>query len=304
MANQVVFLFGAGASNGVGHILPCAPPLGRYIYDKLAECFPEEWGPGSQLACYSAGLRQDFEKTMFNQVCFWNSSLAILEWQQQMAVYFSRFTPDSTGEDLYSRLLSFLRDTGKIRNTIFASLNYDCIFEQAAYKLGFQVDYSCGETEDNAIRVFKVHGSCNFITGDIGQWKQHLTNPNSHLNCRMNCLRPVDVEKTLESNFSDVNAFYYPVMSLYSFGKDSLVSGTRIQEIRNAWRRCVSNASVVVIIGVRPNSEDTHVWIPIMETPAKPFYIGFDSWAPANSRFKFLGKTFEKGFDNLRDQLQ
>jgi hypothetical protein len=53
-----------------------------------------------------------------------------------MALYFSKFTPDGTGEDLYSRLLSALRGCGKLREAIFGSLNYDCIFEQAASRLG------------------------------------------------------------------------------------------------------------------------------------------------------------------------
>src|SRR3989304_521582 len=161
---------------------------------------------------------------MFKQVCRWEPSLSILEWQRSMALYFSSFTPDSTGEDLYSTLLLFLRNSGKIKNSTFASLNYDCIFEQAAYNLGFQVDYSYGEMEDNAIRVLKVHGSCNFITKDIQQSRLYLTNPNSHLACQMECLPPVDIGRALESKFLNLNASHYPVLSLYSFGKDSLVA--------------------------------------------------------------------------------
>ena len=308
MAGKIVFLFGAGASKGARHILPCDPPLGAEVYDRLAEHFPGQWGPSSRLGRYSEALRHDFEKTIFNEVCRWNPSLSILEWQRTMALYFAFFIPDSTGKDFYSRLLSFLQQSGKIRSSIFASLNYDCIFEQAADKLELAVDYSCGETQVNAVQVLKIHGSCNFITVDIQKSAPYyLTNPNSSTNCRMHCLQPIGIESVLKSRFSDANASYYPVMSLYSFGKNSIVAGVRIQEIRNSWSECVSEASVVAVIGVRPNSEDTHIWNPIRQTSAKLFYIGstrdFDIWVSANHHFKFLAKTFEEGFDNLLTSL-
>jgi hypothetical protein len=308
MTNQIVFLFGAGASKGAGHILPYDPPLGTELYGRLEERFLKEWGPGSRLGQYALGLRQNFEKTMFNEVCRWNPSINILEWQRKMALYFSSFGLDSTGEDLYSKLLSSLRDMGIIRKSIFGSLNYDCVLEQAAYELGLQVNYSCGETENNTLCILKVHGSCNFITEDIKQMRRYLTNAYSHINCGMNCLRPVDVEKALEQRFSDSNASYYPVMSLYSFGKNSLVAGPRIQEIRNTWRQCVSSASVVAIIGVSPNCEDTHIWNPIKETSAaKLFYIGsqghFESWAQGNSNFRFLAETFKEALESLLKDL-
>jgi hypothetical protein len=310
MASELVFLFGAGASKGAGqgrYVLPCDPPLGTEVYDKLAERFPGEWGHSSRLGQYSDGLRKDFEKTMSDEVCLWNPSLSILEWQRKMALYFASFTVDSEGKDLYSRLLLFLQDTGKIRNSLFASLNYDCLFEQAAYRLGFQVDYACPEGVDRAIRVFKIHGSCNFVTEDIRRGEAYLTNPNSHLACGMECLQPVDAEKVLAAKFSDPGASYYPVMSLYSLGKDSLVAGTRIQQIRKAWSEYLSGALVAAIIGVRPNSEDTHIWTPIKSASAKLFYIGsenhFRIWASANSHFELLAETFKEGFGTLLGRL-
>jgi hypothetical protein len=89
----------------------------------LEERFPKEWVLGSRLGQYAPGLRQNFEKTMFNEVCPRNPSINILEWQRNMALYFSSFTLDSTGKDLYSKLLSSLRDMGIMRKSIFGSLN-------------------------------------------------------------------------------------------------------------------------------------------------------------------------------------
>ena len=303
MQNKVVLLFGAGASKGATHILPYDPPLGIEVYDRLAECFPKEWGPGSQLSRYSEGLRQNFEKTMFDEVCFWNPSLSILEWQRSMALYFSRFTPEPAGEDLYSKLLLFLRDRGKIRDVVFASVNYDCIFEQAAYRLGLQVDYSGGEARENVIRVLKVHGSCNFITENIERLRPYLKSSNSAIECKIDYLQPVGIEQVLTSKFSNPYAPYYPVMSLYSFGKNSIVAGGKIQEIRNAWYQYVLNTSLVAIIGVSPNKDDSHIWKPMQDTSAKLFYIGsqchFKKWQVANPNFKYVGERFNEAFDSF-----
>jgi hypothetical protein len=46
---KVLFLFGAGASKGAGHIDPTDPPSGADVYDRLAWECPSVWGAGSQL---------------------------------------------------------------------------------------------------------------------------------------------------------------------------------------------------------------------------------------------------------------
>ncbi len=119
MEKQIAILFGAGASKGATHITPSQPPLGKDLYDRLAKDFPKEWGSESRLGRYSDGLRQDFERTMSDEVCRWVPSIAVLEWQRPMARYFARFAPDGTGDDLYSRLLRFLREHGKIQRAMF-----------------------------------------------------------------------------------------------------------------------------------------------------------------------------------------
>ncbi len=47
---MLVFLFGAGASHGVGDagtVKPRLPPQMRELYDNLADDFPSTWGAGS-----------------------------------------------------------------------------------------------------------------------------------------------------------------------------------------------------------------------------------------------------------------
>jgi hypothetical protein len=124
MSDQIIFLFGAGASNGATHVHPAAPPLGRDLYNELAKRFPKTWGVESPLNNYADCFRRDFEKTMSEEVCGWQPVLNIVESQQKMALYFSGFMLDRSGEDFYSRLLDCLQRAGKLAQTSFGSLNY------------------------------------------------------------------------------------------------------------------------------------------------------------------------------------
>ena len=200
----------------------------------------------------------------------------------------------------------FLTENGLVSHSAFASLNYDCIFEQAAYTLGFEVEYSPDDA-GSALPVLKIHGSCNFITEDIRHFRQHLTNPNSGLECGMDCLRPTGVESALRSKFFDPMAYHYPVMSLYATGKNTPVAPVKIQQIRNSWSKYASQASVVAVIGVRPSIDDTHIWNPVTTTAAKLFYIGspndFERWSCANSNFTFIAERFDQGFEGLLQVL-
>jgi len=62
------------------------------------------------------------------------------------------------------------------------------------------------------------------------------------------------------------------------------------------------------IVGVRPNEGDRHIWIPVRETKAQIFYIGgrsdHDGWRRANPGIRFLGETFEQGFERLLECLR
>ena len=107
--DTIAFLFGAGASKGALHVDPSDPPVGNELYDRLAQGFPREWGPGSTLGQHCEGFRNDFEKTLSKEVSLRYPALSILEWMRPMSLYFSRFSPDNSRDDLYSRLLLCLQ---------------------------------------------------------------------------------------------------------------------------------------------------------------------------------------------------
>ena len=311
MANQIVFLFGAGASKGATHIRPYCPPLMRELYEELARYDPNEWGPTSWLSAYADRFRGDFEAT-FSEVVLkiakdapWLTldSLTLLEKQKLLACYFSQFFLDSGSLDCYSKLLVSLDAAGLIPDCLFASLNYDCLFEQAGHRLGLPVDYLCSESK--SVRVTKLHGSCNFATKISRYDRALLASPGLHYEIEFDCLLAVNVGETLRKKFS--NPDYLPVMSQVSPGKEQILASAKIQKMRNAWSQALSSARYLAIIGVSYNPNDTHVVGAIRDTQAKIFYIGnkddFEKWHAENKNFEHIGKTFEEEFDHLIQRL-
>ena len=235
-------------------------------------------------------------------------TLSILQHQVRLALYFSQFTLDPTGRDLYSKLLQFLCESGKIERSFFASLNYDCLFEQAARSRGLQVNYLGDDANDTAIRVAKVHGSCNFITERLSQRdKALLATPGMHYEKQFRNLPPEDVERRLSQKVSGPDPDVFPVMTQASIGKEQPLAGVKIQEIRNQWSKQVSIADVLAIIGVSPRENDDHIWEPICRRASRILYIGgkreFQKWRDANSHFQLIGETFQGGFEALVSHL-
>jgi hypothetical protein len=282
----------------------------RELYDELAKYEPEEWGPTSSLAAYADRFREDFEAT-FSEVVLkipkndtgprlTIDTLTLLEKQRPLARYFSRFHLDSSNKDYFSLLLTALKDADRISNSLFASINYDCLLEQAAHRLGFRVDYLC--TENIAVRVAKLHGSCNFITKRLSaNDRAMLAAPSVRYEIPIDFLSPMDIEKTLVSKLT--NPAYIPVMSQVSPGKEQHVSPHKIQEMRNSWSQALSGAKRLAIIGVSHNPNDTHIIAPIRNTQAEILYIGdkenFGKWQAENKNFRHTGNSLEEGFERL-----
>lgn len=311
MPNEIVFLFGAGASKGAGHVDPYCPPVMQHLYEELARSFPEKWGPGSSMDKHEEKFRQNFEEAFAEIVLrvgkdnfgplITPPSLSILEAQCPLALYFSRFVLDSSGLDCYSKLLSRLKDSGKIPHCLFGSINYDCLFEQAALKLGLWSDYDCIHGE--SAQVAKLHGSCNFITTELSGQRHMLAGQGVHYEVQLNFLPVVNLEATLRCKISGIQPAHLPVMSQVSPGKEDVLAPRRILEIRQKWAIAVSAAATVVIIGVSYNQNDTHIVEAIRKAPAKLLYIGddesFKAWKAVNGNTEYISETFEKGFNLL-----
>lgn len=326
MATELVFLFGAGASKAANeHVHPCSPPLMDKLYERLAKHFPQEWGYHVQIGGYRLGdyreeFKENFEKTfakIFLRVHEDDESprttpdtLTILEQQRTLALYFSQFVLDSSRQDPYSKLLASLIKSRKIQVSQFGSLNYDCLFEQAAHGLGVRVDYFGGSRDAGLILAAKIHGSCNFITQEISQMNRALLAiPGLRYEIQVKVIPPNEVECKLAEKISGPEANHLPVMSQIAAEKWDLLAPVKMHQVRNKWSEGVRSAKSVAVIGVSHNPNDTHVLQPIAETvAAELLYIGdnknFVKWHATNSCFEHIGEKFEEELKHLLRRLK
>ncbi len=285
-----IILFGAGASYGSPHIRPESPPLGGNLFEKLAKLYPETW----------AALPPDYIKEFGN---FEKGMLKVMEsgnhWigplMQTMTLFFTSFTPDGSGLDLYSQLITKLRATGVIANTLFSTLNYECVLELAASQLGLSVNYNELPNPTNSVTVWKLHGSCNFIPNpqEISMRRGASYAWGVTVNVGLIPVSPSEAAKWVLGDNS-----LYPAMCMFTLNKPSQISPGVFAECQRKWAELAISAENVVLIGVKPHSPDKHIWEPLSATAAKLYFVGseseFYSWSPARKNRKscYLGPTF------------
>jgi hypothetical protein len=319
----VVFLFGAGASFAVGEgggwISPATPPLTNGpggLYDCLAAEFPDEWGPKSPLVAYADEFRLDFEDAFVRRVQqrggreTWlvQSSLTLLEALVPLARFFAKYRLRRGGQDLYSKLVAGVADAGAIDSTMFGTLNYDCLLEQAVVRQGFDPDWliddarsrlqarDAPDPEPDSARVAKLHGSCHFLADVDRRFQAMAASPGTVVEVNMRPVwPPKNAIRELSRRYGESQCF--PTMSQISRDKDSLLSPGKMTQIRLIWREAVMSAALVMIIGVRPLAHDGHVWEPLQETAAHRCYIGatdhFADWSrAAPGMWKHLAETW------------
>lgn len=233
--------------------------------------------------------------------------LKLLEFQRPLARYFSSFVLDNGGADCYSKLLNSLKDAGKLAHAVFGSLNYECLFEQAAENLGLIVDYQCCDTKPDTVCVAKLHGSCNFVTDELTQASRAiLASTNTLLEIRFTPLPLADLERTLARKIATTGN-HFPVMSQVSKYKEHYVSPAAIQKIRNVWNEALLKVKFVVIVGVSFNCHDSHIIEPIEQSPGLLLYVGdaasFKKWSAVHPHAKQIGGRFEDAFPDLLKEL-
>jgi hypothetical protein len=152
-----VFLFGAGASFGAGYIRPEKPPLGFDLYGELCKSYPGSWG--SYPDKYKAVFRTNFEAGM--DIVYNEYGGAIPQLMREMAAYFVQFYI-ADDRCAYVRLVAELDKRDLQTDTVFSTINYECLLEGAINRTGHSIDYFSNAA--NGIRVIKLHGSCNMFS--------------------------------------------------------------------------------------------------------------------------------------------
>jgi hypothetical protein len=269
-----LILLGAGASFGSGDVQPCRPPLGNGP-DGL---FARLEAAGGQAASLPLDLRilfrTDFEKGMAQFYEYADGD--IMRFQREMAAYLAAFSPG--GANAYVRLV---RTVGP-RRAIYASLNYDLLFELAAASLGLNTYYST-EPPARGVRLLKLHGSSNFWPDfPVGMIRNSTFRRSGRADIQAP-IKPLNQAETLDR--CHVEDSVAPAIAMYAEGKTVKVSPDYVDRQQELWKAAASTASRVFVVGVRVHNADVHVWGELARTRAPITYFGqkgdkepYDQW--------------------------
>lgn len=287
---EALILFGAGASYGSGGIKN-PPPLGKNLFDELSKKFPNTWGSINQDLANS--FRENFEMGM---ELLYNNEKQLASFLKDMAIYFCGFKIDILYENLYWQLIRRYTRALESGSLVLSTLNYDPLIELSALNSGRTIRYW---GENKGIEILKLHGSCNFIKTGIRGSGNFIINK-SVINGPIESKAPAEVEKRM--NDSPLP----PAMSLYTRSKEIIIAPEQIKKILREYKKHVMSAKLIVIVGVRPNPDDHHIWDPLIKTPAKLLLIGNEDgckeWLSAyrqKREDKWISNRFKTGFDEM-----
>lgn len=260
-----VVLFGAGASYGSKDVSPYPPPLGAGSEGLFARLVQQ----GGVASTLPAALQETFTRNFEEGMATYDrdSQGAVMTFQRELAGYLAHFTIGA--RNLYLDLLGRIHR----QRVVFASLNYDLLFEQAAAAIGAPVIYS-REGPPQRVRLLKPHGSSNFwpdaparaITGvrfeGVGSIIEGDVRPLSQRSTLVRCSE----EDSLA-----------PAIALYAEGKPVQVCTEFVLDQQRQWADVVGAAHSMFVTGVRVNPKDAHIWEAIAMTKVPLFYFGLGS---------------------------
>ncbi|MHA1271783.1 MAG: SIR2 family protein [Candidatus Helarchaeota archaeon] len=309
-----VFLFGAGASFGAKAVDPFPPPLGKDLYKELVKWNKDRWDSIPIEVKNRFNSSDNFEDGM--EVILSKYDDWIQDLWRDLACFFARYKISAQREDSYSRLIDALVEINKIKTTIFSTINYDCLLEQALKLRNNLVNYLLDiqevsrnymlEFSQKKVNVIKLHGSCNFVPDErmMSGMKQYVRFRTA---AKFNPIIK-SIENDQVPTYCSGNNPLYPAMVIYTREKIAQIGGRLLERLQKLWASVIYRAETVVVIGVYPNTEDNYIWNPLASTTAKLLYIGkeevFNKWRSENrgSRpSKFLNSHFE---DSIYEIIQ
>lgn len=294
-------LFGAGASFGSQEVDPYPPPTGGDLFERLQEEFPDLWG----------SLKPEEEELFHDNGHGFEDGMGLL-WDENsprtthlvraQGLYFTQFRP--LPGNTYLTLLEGLKATGDLSDTVFFSLNYDCVFSYAVRRAGYKVSYSSERPGENAIPVIKPHGSCNFLPDGVSGDAEAVSFAPKSVSWEGG-IRPESCDRA--AAWISKNAFY-PAMAIYTEGKPVPSCGDVLSDFQDSWKETVLEAEKIGIIGVRLNVQDDHIWNPLEESDSELIILNSErarknylEWAESVGRdelqFPGGGAYFEPGLE-------
>lgn len=291
MANLLVF--GAGASFGSDSV--GVPPLGDGLFEALRSFDPKAWGAlPSELARKFDG---DFERGM--QLVSDQYSEARGPLQRAMAAYFFRFEPQPSS--LYVALARRIKQNGW-RGAI-VTLNYERLLELSLLSTGLRPRVGNAPGGPSELELCLPHGCCHLFCRHVRTSGKVLFRGNMSTGGRVEVI----ADRAAFDSRIRGDAFP-PVMSYFEPSKSTTSGADFIHRQRARFAELVSAAERIVIVGLRPQPRDRHIWLPFAQTSAELIYCGgrrgaseFAAWARSVERThdRTAPGHFAKAFEEL-----
>jgi hypothetical protein len=299
--SQPLILFGAGAS--FGSQKEDTPLLGASLFEALRAFNPPGWGkiPHELVEVF----RIDFENGMRRLSERHPGWMPIL--QRAMAAYFFRFTPSE--DSLYLRLAHRMRRskwTGGI-----ATLNYERLMELSLLHVGIQPEVGGPPHKENAVEMCLPHGCCHLFCQSVRGSSAGVILGGTGITTS----GPIKVISDSGEFRQRIESDAFPPVMSYFEPKKQTTSGINfITAQRARWRELASQASTIVIVGVRVRPHDDHIWDPLAKAPGRIVYCsgpssgkGFEAWASRvrpTSRDLELSECFDDAFEVICSEVR
>jgi hypothetical protein len=284
---MIAFLFGAGASYGSLSCVPSPPPLGTRLFDALESLGGVAHGLPKTV---KARFRERFEDGMAD--LYRSNHRLAYAFQREMALFFLGF---GIGDNnLYTQLLSALLNSN--RAYTLATTNYDLLIEYALVSLGRTPNME-PNVDPNHVVLRKLHGSCNYIPALNGVTFENVdlhAPVGAALSSGINYSHPAEA-----ASFCRTQKTIAPAMAMYTMGKEMLFCPEQLQEHQRAWREAAEMASANIVIGLKVEEADNHIWDPLARSNGPLYYVGLradiDSWTQHHRKFDvhWISETFE-----------
>lgn len=297
---STLFLFGAGASFGSGPCHPNNPPLGWDLFAELRKRPGVAATASEELAAVFA---KDFEEGMDQFLHTRNVDASAL--LRDMAAYFATFEP--LDGNLYFEIIKLVG--GDRKKAIFATANYDLLFELAVCASGLTVSYTT-DVDRGSIPVLKIHGSCNFLPPrDLDIRGIGFVQPPEATAAIVDAPAYVATSTRQVLEFCESGTALAPAIALYHSSKRVLYCPDIVRRQQEQFLASISAASRIFVIGLRVHPSDSHIWTPLARAKAPLYYVGkkvdLDRWKEEGQKHNafWLAETFENAIPKIRALL-
>lgn len=300
--SKVVIVFGAGASYGSGG-MKRRPPLGDDLFEILSHEYPQTWG--SIPHEYAKRFSPHFEDGMddYHTHAKDTKDRLFVSLLKDMGRFFAGFGIDRFENNQYYKLVSKYEKRLLAREMLLVTLNYDCLLDIAIRRRGHTVAYPGSVS---GVKILKIHGGCNLLLRTNGLVvKGDFIVTDGKFDFPIEVVPPEQVSDELDKRLAP------PAMSLYARSKKVIFGPSAVDGMLKEFQSAIRDAGLAVIIGVKPNPSDGHIWGHLSKMKGRLAFVGnrqrYIEWASISRSGNddiWLDDRFISGFSSICEEIR